>query len=53
MGKMNIVLREETERQFREAVAYHIGTEKGAISRAMEEAVNSWCDEFINKTEKE
>ena len=34
MGKMNIVIRDETEELFRKKVAYHMGMKKGNISKA-------------------
>jgi hypothetical protein len=42
MGKMNIVLDDETERKFREAVFMRKGMKKGNISEALEEAINQW-----------
>jgi hypothetical protein len=44
MGKMNVVISDETETRFREAVAYHKGMKKGNISKALEEAINLWLD---------
>ena len=38
MGKFNVVLSDELESQFREAVAYYKGMKKGNLSKAMEEA---------------
>ena len=42
MGKMNIVISDETERRFRLAVAHQLGLKKGNISRAIEEAIDLW-----------
>jgi hypothetical protein len=44
MGKMNVVISDETETKFREAVAYHKGMKKGNISKALEEAINLWLE---------
>lgn len=44
MGKINIVLKDETEKQFRRAIAEYIGIKKGNISSAMEEAIDLWID---------
>lgn len=42
MGKMNIVLDDETEQKFREAVFKRKGMKKGNISEALEEAIKQW-----------
>ena len=42
MGKMNIVLDDETERKFRETVFRRKGMKKGNISEALEEAIDQW-----------
>jgi phage gp36-like protein len=44
MGKMNVVISDEIEAKFREAVAYYKGMKKGNISKALEEAINMWLD---------
>jgi hypothetical protein len=49
MGKMNIVLDDELERKFREAVFKKKGMKKGNISGALEEAIRCW----IKQVEKE
>jgi hypothetical protein len=42
MGKMNIVLDDDTERKFREAVFKRMGMKKGNISIALEQAIEEW-----------
>lgn len=42
MGKMNIVLKDELETEFRRAVFERKGMKKGNISDALEEAVRQW-----------
>ena len=42
MGKMNIVLKDETEKKFRKAVFECKGMKKGNISEALEEAIDQW-----------
>jgi hypothetical protein len=39
MRKMNIVIRDDIEEQFRKTIAYHLGVKKGNISKAIEEAI--------------
>jgi hypothetical protein len=45
MGKMNIVLKDNTEEKFRKAVFEEKGMKKGNISLALEEAIEMWIDE--------
>ena len=42
MGKMNIVLDDELEKEFREAVFKRKGMRKGNISKALEDAIKQW-----------
>jgi hypothetical protein len=42
MGKMNIVVSDETELRFRQAIADIKGFKKGKISEAAEEAFDLW-----------
>ena len=45
MGKMNIVLNDNTEERFRKAVANNKGLKKGNISIALEEAIELWIEQ--------
>ena len=42
MGTMNIVLSDDIEEKFRQAVAQKLGMRKGNISKALEEAITLW-----------
>ena len=42
MGNINIVLSDNTEERFRQAVAKKLGMKKGNISKALEEAIDLW-----------
>jgi hypothetical protein len=42
MGKLNIVVSDETEQRFRQAIADIKGFKKGNISKAAEEAFDLW-----------
>jgi len=42
MGKMNIVLDDKLEEEFRKAVFERKGMKKGNISIALEEAIKQW-----------
>lgn len=44
MGKMNVVISNELETRFREAVAHYKGMKKGNISKALEEAIKMWLE---------
>jgi hypothetical protein len=52
MGKMNIVLKEETEQRFRKAVFESKGMKKGNISEALEEAIDLWIAEQTKKKKR-
>jgi hypothetical protein len=45
MGKMNIILTDNTEKRFRKAIADNIGFKKGNISVALEEAIELWIEQ--------
>ncbi len=45
MGKINIVLPDDKEEQFRKAVFETKGMKKGNISEALEEAIDLWVKE--------
>ena len=42
MGKMNVVLPDDLEKKFREAVFKSKGMKKGNISQSLEEAIQKW-----------
>ena len=46
MGKINIVLDDETEEKFRRAVYQRKGMKKGNISKALEEAIDHWIKTY-------
>jgi len=48
MGRMYIVLSDETERRLRLAVVTVFGGKKGDLSGAIEEAVKQWLDKNAN-----
>jgi hypothetical protein len=50
MGKMNIVLKDELEERFREAIFKSKGMRKGNMSKAFEEALEMWI-KSTNKKE--
>jgi hypothetical protein len=49
MGKMNIILSDDTEDRFRKAVSSSKGMKKGNISIAIEEAIDLWIEEQKRK----
>lgn len=49
MGKMNIVLKDNTEEKFRRAVFENLGMKKGNISLALEEAIEIWISHQAKK----
>jgi hypothetical protein len=57
MGKLNIAIKDETEEQFRRAVADYMGLKKENISKAMEEAIycgsNMYPTTINESTEKQ
>jgi hypothetical protein len=42
MGKLNLMISDELEKRFRQAVAIHWGARKGVISKSLEEALELW-----------
>lgn len=46
MGKMNIVLDDKLEEQFRKAVFQRKGMKKGNISDALAEAIKQWMETY-------
>jgi len=51
MGRMSIVLSDKLEEKFRKVVAAKYGWKKGALSEAIEEAVEEWIRK--QRTEKD
>ena len=49
MGKMHIVLSDETERRLRLAVVTILGGKKGHLSGAIEMAVKEWLDKHATE----
>lgn len=42
MGKINLVLKDKLEKQFRDAIFKKYGLKRGNIQKAIEEAINEW-----------
>jgi hypothetical protein len=53
MGKMNIALDDKVEERFRKAVFQSKGMKKGNISNALEEAINLWINQEIERRAKD
>ena len=49
MGQLNVSIPDDLERRFRELAAKKFGFKKGALSRAVEEAIRDW----VEKNERE
>lgn len=49
MGRIDVVISEETEEEFRQEVAKELGMKKGNISIATEEAIKMWIKEKRSK----
>ena len=52
MGRMDIVIPDELEDDFRKAVAVKLGLKKGNVSIAVEEAIKEWLLNEGNKSKK-
>ena len=52
MGRMDIVIPDELEEDFRKAVAVKLGLKKGNVSIAVEEAIKEWLLDEGNKNKK-
>ena len=44
MGKMNISIDDDLEKDFRKAIAAKFGLKKGVINKAIDEAVREWSE---------
>lgn len=51
MGKINLCLSDELEKQFREAVFRKYGLKRGNIQKAIEEALKEWIQKGMQKQE--
>jgi hypothetical protein len=49
MGKMNVVIEDELEKNFRKAIFESKGMKKGNISEALEEAIKEWIEKHTYK----
>ena len=49
MGRILITIDDELEERFRKVVARVYGARKGAISKAIEEAIKLWLDKYENQ----
>ena len=45
MGQLSIVIDNELESKFREAIYQRLGLKKGVIKTALEEAIQLWIDQ--------
>jgi hypothetical protein len=52
MGKMNVVLDDKLEDQFRRTVFQRKGMRKGNISQALEEAIKHWIETYKEEPPK-
>lgn len=53
MGEMKIILTEDIEKTFRKIAMKRFGYQKGAISKAAQEAIGNWASAFPEKYEEE
>jgi hypothetical protein len=53
MATMTINISEETAKRFREAVATEYGTGKGALGKAVGEALNKWAERMNTEKARE
>jgi len=42
MGKINIIIPDKLEKEFREAIFKRFGMKRGNISKAIQEAIKDW-----------
>jgi len=42
MGKINLIIPDKLEKEFREAIFKRFGMKRGNISKAIEEAIKDW-----------
>lgn len=50
MGRIDIVLSDELEKEFREEVSKSLGMKKGNMSLAIEDAIKTWIE--LNKKKR-
>jgi hypothetical protein len=44
MGRIDVILRDDLEKEFRMAVAKELGMKKGNLTVAIEEAIKQWIE---------
>ncbi len=49
MGRMDIILPDDLEAQFRKAVFKRFGMRKGNLTKAVQEAIRQWIEEDEKK----
>lgn len=49
MGQLNVSIPDDLERRFRELAAKKFGFKKGALSKAVEEAIRDWVEKNERK----
>jgi len=49
MGRMDIILPDDLEAQFRKAVFKRFGMRKGNLTKAVQEAIRQWIEEGERK----
>lgn len=52
MARVNLILSDELEREFREKVFERYGMKKGNIAKAIEEAIREWVERDSERRRK-
>ena len=52
MGRINVVLTDDTEHRLRKTIVDAYGGKKGDLSEAIEQAINDWIARYEKKREK-